>query len=125
MGRAKQAEKPEDVQLEFFPAAVLGLLGRHDGDVLEFRPRGPKPLFRIQVTRACDGFAWRASVHGAYRASMPRRPKDSAEPVLSHAQALTAAADYLRGLLPLIPTDDRASFKAWLGSVYALAQQAV
>lgn len=125
MGRAIRAKKPEDVQLEFFPAAVLGLLGHHDGDVLEFRLRGARPLMRIQVSSTAEGFAWCASVHGAYRASMRLRPVESEVPVASRGQALIAAADYLRGLLPLIPSGDRASVKAWLGSVYAHAHQPV
>lgn len=125
MGRSSRVKKPEDVQLEFFPAAVLGLLGHHDGDVLEFRPRDSKPLLRIQVTCSPEGFTWRASVHGDYRARIRKRPAGSAVPLGSRAQALTAAADYLRGFLPLVPSGDRTSIKAWLGSVYAHAHQAM
>lgn len=125
MRRTSRVKKPEDVQLEFFPTAVLDLLGHRDEDALEFRLRGSKPLLRIQVTRSSDGFAWRASVHGAYRTAFRKRPEDSPQPLPSRGQALVAAADYLRSLLPMVPTDDRALVKAWLGSVYAHAQQSV
>lgn len=123
MGRVNRAKKPEDVQLEFFPAAVLDILGSLQDDALAFIPHGGRPLLRVRVEPAPGGFSWCASVHGRYRRLMPRGSLCSTDPMPTAGQAFTAAADHLRGLLAKVPAEDRSAVKTWLGSVYAHANQ--